>query len=442
MTNFEDYKKLLNKFVSFKSISTDKKFLPEINKTATWLLELFKNAKFEVKKIESKNSNPVVFAKYIVDKKSKTLLIYGHYDVQPASKEDGWKGEPFELSSSKTKLFARGVVDNKGQILTHIFTALELIKSKNLKYNLIFLIEGNEETSNPDLPGIIRKYKKQFKCDTVIVSDGELTNNKPTIEVSLRGGFNAKLTYRTGKNNLHSGIFGGAVPNASLELSKFLNKLFKADGSISFPEFYKGADKITEAEKINNKRLSKEAVDIKENAGTYKLLISKGEDFYTKTGLIPTLQITGFKSGYIDSGFANIVPATAEVRLNFRIVTSQKPELVKKSFEKFVKENTPSFIKYELDFAGLHNPIKVNTKSEFVNETEKLLQKVYKSKVNRKNVGGAIPFVADCKEILGVDTLLIPLCNEDCNMHGANENFDINLIKKGLEFSNLFLGKE
>src|SRR3990172_3910609 len=170
------------------------------------------------------------------------LLIYGHYDVQPAQKSDGWKAEHFTLTEAKGKLIGRGVVDNKGQILAHIVTAIELSKAKTLAYNIKFLIEGNEETSNPDLSALMKKNKTKLTCDMLVVSDGELTNNKPTIEVSLRGGFNCKLTYKTGKNNLHSGIFGGGVPNAGAEMIKFLSNLIEEDNSIKYAEFYRRAD--------------------------------------------------------------------------------------------------------------------------------------------------------------------------------------------------------
>ncbi len=441
MTNFEEYKKLLAEFVSFKSISTDPKFQPEIAKTVLWLKNLLAKKGFKVEIWRGATCNPVVFASYDASKDAKTILIYGHYDVQPAEKSDGWKSEPFNLNEAKSKFFARGVGDNKGQILAHIATTIRLIKDKSLGVNIKFLIEGNEETSNPDLPKIMEDHKKKLTCDIVMVSDGELTNNKPTIEVSLRGGFNCTLTFTTGKNNLHSGLFGGAVPNAAKELTAFLTKLINPDGTIRFKDFYKASDKITTDELSNNRKLAKEAKNLADLAGVKALHGKKGVDFFTLTGLMPTIQITGLKSGYIDTGYANIVPKEAEARLNFRIVASQDPKNVAADFEKFVKTNVPKYVNYNLTFNGLHKPIKVNIQNEYAIRAEKILNEVYKTHVNRKNVGGAIPFVSDVKEILGVDTLLVPMVNEDCNMHGTDENFDINLTKKALEFSSQFLKK-
>ncbi|HKB88826.1 MAG TPA: M20/M25/M40 family metallo-hydrolase [Patescibacteria group bacterium] len=442
MTNiFNNYKKLLAEFVSFKSVSTDPKYLDEIEKTVLWLKNLLSENKFEVKIIKGKNSNPLVFGSFNVSKKLKTVLIYGHYDVQPANKEDGWKSDPFTVYEKGRKLIARGIIDNKGQILAHIVTVVQLIKEGKLAYNVKFLIEGNEETGNDGMATLMLKNRNLLKCDVVLVSDGELTNNKPTIEVSLRGGFNCTLTYKTGKSNLHSGIWGGVVPNAATELSKFLSKLTNADNSIAFKEFYRGMDKVTKKQIENNVNLVKEGGDIKKLAGVNKLIFPKNVDFYSQTGLYPTLQVTGINAGYTEIGYANIVPFKAEAKINVRLVASQRPEVIAKALAKFIKANTPKHVDYSLSFNGMHRPVKVNSKNEFMETAIKTLNNVYKTKVNYKNVGGAIPFVGDVKKILGVDTLLIPLVNEDCNMHGTDENFDIDLAQKALEFSQAFLSK-
>ena len=438
---FDTYKNLLKKFVSFKSISTDPKFEGELEKTAQWLLASFKKNKFKAKLLRSSEANPVVFASYNVSPEAETVIIYGHYDVQPAEISDGWASDPFNLFESRGRLFARGVVDNKGQIITHVATVFDLIKENKLKLNVKFLIEGNEETGNDSLSKLMEKHKGELKCDFVLVSDGELASNNPTIEVSLRGGFNCTLTYITGMNNVHSGLFGGGIPNSAMELSKLLSKIYNVNNSVTFKEFYNGVDKITPEQLNNNKKLLSEAGDLRKLAGVKSLLTEKGYDFFTQTGLRPTIQITGLKSGYIDQGYANIVPAVAEARINFRLASSQDPKTIFKAFENFVKKNTPKYVDCKLEPNGMHGPIKVNINNEYIRKAESILEKVYGSKVSRKNVGGAIPFVGDVKKILGVDTLFIPLVNEDCNMHGANENYEVFLAKKGLEFSRVFLGK-
>ena len=438
--DIKGYKSLLSEFVSFKSVSTDKAYISEIQKTVKWLEKLFSERGFSVEVIKGTRCNPVVFASYETESAKETVLVYGHYDVQPANKSDGWEKEPFWLNEKKGKLYARGVVDNKGQVLIHIFTVFELIKTQEIKYDVKFLIEGNEETSNDELADIIKKNKSKLKADYVLISDGEIPY-KPSIEYSLRGGFNTTLKYTTAKNNLHSGIFGGAVPSAPYELTKFLSKLYNGKNKVMIPGFYKKADKVTLEQLKGNKKLLNGDDEIKSLAGVKTLLTEKGIDFYTQTGLRPTVQVTGLKSGYIGDGYSNIVPAIAEAKINFRVVTSQKPLDIYKAFERFVKKETPKFVKYELYFAGMHKPVKIDISSKKFAEARKLLKKAFNDEVLIKPVGGAIPVVSDFKEVLGVDTLLISLGNDDCNMHGVNENYDIGLIKKGLEFSGRLFGE-
>ena len=433
-TMTKDFLKLLSAFISFRSVSTDAAFKPEISKTVEWLLKLLSQNGFQVKSFSGPLSNPVVFAQFN-NHSPKTVLVYGHYDVQPAD-PTSWLSDPFTLTSRNGRLWGRGVLDNKGQILIHIFTILKLIKENKLAYNIKFLVEGNEETSNPDLPGIMRKYKSRLKSDYVLVSDGEMVNNFPVLEASLRGGFNLTLKYTTAKNNLHSGIAGGAVPNAALELSRFLSTLPKFTG------LYQNVDPITPAQKANNRQLLKISADPLEIYGVKKLLTEPGLDVYTQTGLRPTLQVTGLKSGYIDTGYANIVPATAEARINFRLVASQDPQKVLAAFKKFVKSKTPSYVKSDISSAGMHHPVKLDTSKPIFKSVQKILNRVYGRPPLLKYVGGAIPFISDVKNIFGIDAISISLGNEDCNMHGANENFRLDLVEKGLEVSRLFFSSD
>jgi acetylornithine deacetylase/succinyl-diaminopimelate desuccinylase-like protein len=439
--NISTYKELLKEFVSYKSISTDPEYKQEINKTVNWLQELFKKHTFEIHIFEGKTTNPVVLAYYNVSDDAQTVLVYGHYDVQPASIEEGWDNDPFTVQEKDNKLIARGIVDNKGQIMIHIATVLDLIKQNKLKYNVKFLIEGNEETSNPDLKEIMQTNKELLKSDYVLASDGELVDGKPAIEASLRGGCNLTLTYKTANNNVHSGIFGGAIPNAAHELTKLLSKLYDPNNSVAIPDFYKDADDVTEEQHKNNEHISHTAEKLLNHIGVKKLLTENNYDFYTQTGQRPTLQITGIKTGYIGNGYANIIPATAEARINFRIVASQKPKDVIEAFAHFVKSNTPEYVEYNITTDGLHNPVKIDLTSAIMQEVREKLFEAYDNQPVIRYVGGAIPFVGDIKELFGINTILVPLANDDCNMHGTNENFKIDLITHGLKFSELFFSK-
>lgn len=438
--NFVKYKSLLADYVGFKSVSTDSKYKPEMRRVVDWLGKyLIKNG-FRVKSLTVKNSNPLLFASYVVSPKAETVLVYGHYDVQPANAKDGWKSDPFKLCESGGRMVGRGVVDNKGQNLIHILTVVQLIKERKLKYNVKFLIEGDEETGSSSWAEIFGKYKRDLAADYILVSDGEIAGEKPTFEASLRGGFNLTLTYTTGKNNLHSGIAGGAVPNAVHELATFISRLYNDNNQVAISGFYKDADPISGFQRRNNRAISTKG-EVLKIVGTKVLLPEKGMDFYSQTGLRPTIQVTGFKAGYIGEGYANIVPCTAEARINFRVVKSQKPADVLKAFREFVKKNTPRYVDYKISVFGMHNPVKIDINSAKAREVRGLLKRVYGREAVIKYVGGAIPFISSAKEVLGVDSLSVSLGNDDCNMHGVNENFKIDLIKKGLVLSRMFFEK-
>jgi acetylornithine deacetylase/succinyl-diaminopimelate desuccinylase-like protein len=440
----DEFKKLLKEYVAIQSVSTDPALKENMGKMAKWLEELFKSNGFETQLLEGNGINPVVYASYKQSEDLKTVLVYGHYDVQPAEIEDGWVNDPFQLDEHEGRLYARGVMDNKGQNLIHIFSVVSLIKSGKLKYNVKFMIEGDEETGGlEELAEVMDKNVDILKADYVLVSDGELVAGKPAFDASYRGGCNLTVMYKVANNNVHSGIYGGAVANAGYELSKLLGKIIDSNNVVTIPGWYENVDAITSEQLENNSRLAKLGQEESLSNPGFKALRTENNqyDFYTQTGLRPTLQVTGIKCGYIGDGYSNIVPAKAEAKINFRIVASQTIEEMVSKFEKFVKENTPEFVDYEISITGKHDPVKLNTNDEMFKEVRVLLEQSYGSEVFANYVGGAIPFVAKVKELLGVDTIAVGLSNADCNMHGANENFEISLIQKGLDFSMKFFGK-
>ena len=428
---------MLREYVAFKSVSTDAAFAPDIDATVKWLTALFKDNGFKVTVLKGPKTNPVVVAEYYVADNLKTKLIYGHYDVQPASLEDGWKSEPFDLVERDGRLVGRGVVDNKGQNFIHIYTAINLIKEKRLGCNLKFMLEGNEETSNPDMTDLVAENAGLLKSDQIIISDGEILGATPTIEESLRGGGNLTLKFTSAKNDLHSGLFGSGVPSATKELIALLAKMLLPDGTVTIPGFYDEVDKIKPEQIERNLALLK--IDDPIITGGVKATIGK-YDFHTMVGIWPAVEVSGIHAGYTGEGYKNIIPASAFAKINFRLVASQKPEAFVERFKKFVADNTPAYIDYDLTVDKLTYPVKVNVTDPEILKIMAFQEKVYGVKPVIKNVGGGIPVVADFKNVLGIDAFLISLGNNDCNMHGVEENFNIDLVTKGLELSELMLG--
>lgn len=442
-TIHETYRKLLKEFVSFKSISTDSQYAGEMKKTADWLVGIFKQEGFKAKLLKGQHMNDVVFASYTVSPKAETVLIYGHYDVQPAEKKDGWDSDPFVLTEKNGRFICRGAIDNKGQVLVHIATIFELIAEKSLKYNIKFMIEGNEESGSPSMDLFVKKYAKELSSDFVLISDGETAGNKPTLEASLRGGFNIRVTLETGRTNLHSGLYGGAAPSASKEATKLINSLFDfKTKKINVAGFYDGVKEPTKEQITNNLGIAGEKQILK-TGGFKALMTEEGKyDFFTQVGLRPTLEISGIQTGYTGEGFANIVPAKTDIRINGRTVFPQKTADIMKKVVSHIKASVPSYVTVQVTAESHGNPVMVDTTSPLAKEILNTLEKTYKQKPVIKYVGGSIPIVGMFQQMLKTPVYLVSLANEDCNMHGVHENFDIKLLHKAVSFSRAFFSKE
>lgn len=429
-----EFKKLLTELVSIPSVSTDIAYRKDIEKALKWLDSYAKKSKLQVKIVRG-FSNPIIIAKTKKDTALKTILIYGHYDVQPAKKSDGWKSNPFSLTQKNKRLYGRGSADNKGQILTHLYSVANLIKQKRLGYNITFLIEGNEETGSPLLRKFIEKYREDLKCDCVIISDGEIASeDTPALEASFRGSANIEVSMETAEDDMHSGLFGGVVPNAAEELTKLISKLHDKEKRAKVSGFYNGP--------LGKSSLNKkEIADLKHLTKTKIIFAKNRSEYENRTGLLPAIEVTGMSSGYTGEGFRNSIPSKAMAKINVRFGPTDNPQKLIRSLEKFMKENTPSYVNLKINRTDACSGTTLGMKNKFSKKAVNVLETVYKTKPVLKHSGGTLPIVNDFKEILGVPQVMIPLANEDCGMHSASENISLNCIKKGLEFSQKFFSK-
>lgn len=437
--NYQNYYKLLKDAVSYKSISTDATFLPDIEQMVRFLEQLYKQKGFAVT-VARGFDNPIVIAQYEVSPEAETVLIYGHYDIQPADKNDGWDTDPFELSTKDGRIYGRGSVDNKGQFLIHTAAVFELIEKGNLKYNVTFMIEGNEETGSPHITQFMQEYSQKLKADFALISDGELTAGIPTLETGFRGGFNSTITVTTSTTDLHSGLFGGAVPSATLVLAELLSKLFDEKGKVTIPGFYDDVLEISEEDIQNNLRIPFSEEEYRSLTGTKQLVSVDGYDFYTQVGLRPAAIITGMQSGYVGEGYRNSVAATATAKVNFRLVKNQNPEEVAKSFAVYMQSLAPRYADVRVEYSDPYEGIKLKTDNKYIEKARTVLSEVYKAEPIFKYCGGGLPIVTLIDELFQIPQVLLPLANEDCRMHAVGENYRVDLIEKGLQFSESFLG--
>lgn len=431
------YKEILTKIIALQSISTDAAFKPEINKTASALEALFLEHNFTVQTFTN-YGNPIVVATYNVSSAAETALVYGHYDVQPASKEEGWNSDPFTLTERDGRLYGRGVVDNKGQFIVHMATIFTLIASSNLKHNITFVIEGEEEIGSRNFEQFLRENIQLVTADFCLLSDGETVNDMPAMDASFRGIVNIALTVQTAQKDLHSGLFGGSVPNAALELSKILTTLTDNEGVIQDKRFYEGVIQPSEHIIANNAQVIALSGDPTAVSTTKKLHGLMGHDYITRRAMYPSFEITTLKAGYAGEGFRNAVPHTATAKINVRLAPNQKPNTVFNNVQAMVAEVTPNYVESNLHMEAGSTGVILNIERPGYKAMHALLSDVYGVTAVYNYNGAIIPLVGLLDSILNIPVYSVGLANEDCNMHAVDENFRIDLLKKGLEFSKRF----
>jgi len=406
----QNYKNRLEEFVHFQSVSTDAQFIPEMERTANWLDQLLSTGGFSVERWQSAHTHPVLFAQHNVSHLAPTLLIYGHYDVQPADPAQ-WQSEPFQLTERKKRLFARGAADNKGQLLIHLLTALQLIREGKLAYNLRFLIEGDEERGSPGLSELLEANRGNLACDQIVISDGSILENRPLLSLSLRGVANLTLSLQTHDQDLHAGLYGAAVtPNAAQLLARMLNQLFDANGLVTVPGFYEGTSPTAGQE--------------------------------NPFGLLPSLEISTLNSGYLGEGYANIIPGSAEAKLNLRIAPGQDAVKAAHRLIDFLKEKSPAEAALTITITDIEPPVSMPENHPTLLRVKRYLHATWQVEPALEHCGGSIPIVAHLAELTGKPPVLANLANPDCQMHGADENITWDCVEKGLAFSRAYLSRQ
>ncbi len=431
------YYNILKDLIAYKSISPDTQYISEMNLTASYLQKLFHEHTWDAEVIAN-YGNPIVLASYVVDSSLPTCLLYGHYDVQPADKDEWWKHDPFSLYLGKDKIYGRGVADDKWQFLIHLLTIFDLAKQKKLAYNIIWILEWEEEIGSAWLTAFLTDYKDKLKADFALISDSSIIGDYPCIDVGYRWSCNVKLTLNTAATDAHSWSYGGVIPNAIHEASTLLSKLFDDKNRITIPYFYYNVEEITADVLVKHRKIKVDLEKVKLDLGVKTILVDKEYDYLTQIGLRPTIQVTWIHSGHVGDGFKNAIPATATIHLNFRLVKNQHIEDVVKGFEQWLSTTIPDYVEYKVQVADRAEAAKVSLQGKYIKKAERILKELFGKNVFYQYSWWTLPIVNLFADMLGTENLLIPLSNEDCNIHGVNENMDIALIERGFEFSRNF----
>ena len=428
-------------FLRFPSVSTDQKYAANVRECADWLSKKLSKVGLE-SKVVSTPGHPIVWARNEHKKNRPTVLIYGHYDVQPPDPLELWESPPFEPVLKNGYVFARGATDNKGQIISHIFGMEETIqKTGDLPVNVDLVVEGEEEVGSQNLGKFLTDNRDALKCDVVVVSDtGMIAPKTPTISYGLRGVTALEIKVTGPKMDLHSGIFGGAVANPATALAKLLATLHDENGHVAVKGFY---DKVLPLEDWEREMWRKLPIDadgeMLKETGAAALFGEKGFSTLERIWARPTAEVNGMGSGYQGPGTKTVLPSYAMAKLTFRLVPNQQGDevvdLVKKHFEK----NSPPGVTLEM-VSGHSGPwYLTDANSKFMKAAQRALKKAFNKDVALIREGGSIPIVSDFRKILGVETLLIGLALQDCRAHSPNENFPLENLETGIRMNQAVL---
>jgi len=433
----ENYQNLHQEFLNLlriPSVSTSEDHQDDIQKAADFLVEKLSGLGFDKVSKHSTPKHPIVYGEYIVDSEKPTVLIYGHYDVQPPDPLNDWHTPPFEPAERGEYLFARGASDMKGQIWATISALEAIIKAGQPGLNIKLLFEGEEEIGSPSLDAFLESHKALLKSDFVLNPDaGMIAPDKPTIIDGLRGLAYFELRIFGPKADLHSGIFGGVVANPANVLCKLIAGMHDENGKVTLPGFYDHVRDLTENEREELSRIGFDDNFYKEMTGVSAL---NGEMGYTpveRAGARPTLDVNGFYSGYIEKGAKTIIPAYATAKISTRLVPNQDPILVHEGMKSYLEANVPDTVTWELEYMS-GAPAYINGE-----ETPGLelfieaLNQTWHMQPLMKREGGSIPVATSMKEILGVDSIITGFGLPGDQIHSPNERLHLPTHRKGVE---------
>ena len=428
-------------FLRFPSVSTDDDYSEKVSECAHWLVEKLTAVGLETKLVPTPG-HPVVWAKNQHKPGRRTVLIYGHYDVQPPDPLELWDSPPFEPVLKDGYVYARGSTDNKGQILAHILGVQEALEQHNdLPVNLHFVIEGEEEIGSANLGNFLHQNRDALKCDVVVVSDtGMIERGVPTLSYGLRGVTALELKVTGPSIDLHSGIYGGAVMNPATALARMLATLHDANGHIAIPGFYDDVQPVQDWEREAWRKVPVDADKlVLKETGAPELFGEAGFSTLERVWARPTAEINGIGGGYQGQGTKTVIPREAMAKLTFRIVPNQKGETILALARKHLEKNKPPGVKLEMTDGHSGPWYLTDPHNRFGEAAQKALAATFGKPVALIREGGSIPIVSDFRNILGAETLLVGLALPNCRAHSPNENFPLENLDAGIRLNKAIL---
>ena len=430
----------LFEFIKIPSVSADIKFKQEVLKAASFLEENLIKIGADNVQVFQTLGYPIVYADKIIDPKLPTILVYGHYDVQPADPYELWDSDPFNPIVKKTKIhpqgaiFARGACDDKGQMFMHLKAFEAMYKSNELYCNVKFMFEGEEEVGSSNLEKFVRSNVDLLKADVVLVSDtGIINNSTPSICVGLRGLSYVEVEVTGPNRDLHSGLYGGAVANPINVLSKMIASLHNENGTINIPGFYNDVIQVSNSDR---KEMAKAPFNLEEYQSDLSIKEVYGEEGFTtneRNSIRPTLDVNGIWGGYIGEGAKTVLPSKASAKISMRLVPNQKSTNITNLFETHFKKIAPNYVKVKVTPHHGGEGVVIPTDFPGYLAAKKAMETTFGKTPIPVRSGGSIPIVPMFEEVLGLKTILLGFGLDSDVIHSPNEHFGLFNFYKGIE---------
>ncbi len=432
--NKDRYLEELLDLLKIPSVSADPKFNKEVIKTAAFLKKQLINAGLKNVSLYETKGFPVVYGELIMDENLPTVLVYGHYDVQPADPYDLWDTPPFEPTIKDGKIYARGACDDKGQMYMHVKAIEMMIANDALPCNVKFMIEGEEEVGSENLAPFLEQYKNLLKCDVILISDTAMIDNAtPSLTVGLRGLSYVEVEVTGPNRDLHSGVYGGAVSNPVNVLCEMIADLKDENGRITIDGFYDKVQLITDEER---KAMNEAPFDLEAYKADLNIDDVAGEEGYTtleRTSIRPTLDVNGIWGGYIGEGAKTVLPSKAFAKISMRLVPNQGAEEITDLFVQYFNKIAPKSVKIKVTPHHGGEPALTPIDSLAYKAAALAMKQTFGKTPIPQRGGGSIPIVALFEKILGVKTVMMGFGLDTDAIHSPNEHFGLFNYFKGIE---------
>jgi acetylornithine deacetylase/succinyl-diaminopimelate desuccinylase-like protein len=429
----------LFELLRFPSVSADPKYKSDVIRTAHYVAEKLRDAGADNVEVCQTAGYPVVYGEKIIDTSKPTVLVYGHYDVQPPDPLELWHTPPFEPTIRDGKIFARGACDDKGQFYMHVKAFELMMRTETLPCNIKFMIEGEEEVGSNNLGAFVVENKERLKADVILISDTSMLSlDTPSLETGLRGLSYVEVEVTGPNRDLHSGVYGGAVANPAVILSKMIASLHDENNHITIPGFYNDVVELSESERSELNKAPYDESEYKADLGVNELWGEKGYSTVERTGTRPTLEVNGIWGGYIGEGAKTVLPSKAYAKISMRLVPNQQSEKITKLFKEHFEKIAPPSVTVKVTAHHGGEPVVTPTDSAAYKAAHRAITESFGKEPIPTRGGGSIPIVALFEKELGIKTVLMGFGLDSDNLHSPNEKYDIANFYKGIETIPLF----